>query len=85
MTPKKLILSFVALAMLFSNAFAAKSKSAKQKNSVSEQSKITKIPMPARSSEKKVEAMIFDEAHINAAIEDGNCAFFVRVRAIGKP
>lgn len=75
MTPKKLILSFVAIAMLFANAFAAKSKSAKQKNSVSEQSKITKIPMPARSSEKKVEAMIFDEAHINAAIEDGNCAF----------
>ena len=64
---KKFIFAIVAIAMFFTSAFAAKSK-----KSASEKSKITKISIPdARPAEK----LVFDETHVKAAIENGDCAY----------
>lgn len=59
--------AFAAIAMSFSNAFAAK-----QKKSAPEKSKVTKISIPAA---RPVEKLTFDETHINVAIEKGDCAY----------
>ncbi|MCM1321968.1 MAG: hypothetical protein NC041_08435 [Bacteroides sp.] len=79
MKTKKIIFSFIALTMIFADAFAAKPKLSSEKNSASEKSNAAEISSSdsVRSPEKKREKaqMIFDAVHVNAALEAGDCAY----------